>query len=59
MRSLPIGQLIGRRRPLRMTMAALHGAPADRATVGAWAGVALTGVGGIGKALSLVARSSG
>ncbi|MBV9011564.1 MAG: CHAT domain-containing protein [Pseudonocardiales bacterium] len=48
-RELPIGDLIGRRAQLRVTMAALRGSRADREKVGAWSGVVLTGVGGIGK----------
>jgi hypothetical protein len=57
-RELPIGDLIGRRAPLRTTIAALRGSRADRDKVGAWSGVALTGVGGIGKtALAGRARS--
>jgi len=48
-RELPLGHLIGRRAPLRSTIAALRGNQKDRDTVGAWAGVALSGVGGIGK----------
>jgi CHAT domain len=57
-RELPIGDLIGRRAPLRTTIAALRGTRKDRDKVGAWSGVALTGVGGIGKtALAGRARS--
>jgi tetratricopeptide (TPR) repeat protein len=48
-RELPIGNLIGRRAPLRRTMAALRGTRTDREKIGAWSGVVLTGVGGIGK----------
>jgi tetratricopeptide (TPR) repeat protein len=48
-RELPVGELIGRRAPLRTTMAVLRGTASDRARFGDWAGVALTGVGGIGK----------
>ncbi len=57
-RELPIGDLIGRRTSLRTTIAALRGTRKDREKVGAWSGVALTGVGGIGKtALAGRARS--
>ncbi|MGI9000608.1 MAG: CHAT domain-containing protein [Pseudonocardia sp.] len=48
-RELPIGDLIGRRAPLRTTIAALRGTRADREKLGAWSGVVLSGVGGIGK----------
>ena len=48
-RELPIGHLIGRRAALRATVAALRRSPADRDRVGAWGGVVLRGVGGIGK----------
>jgi tetratricopeptide (TPR) repeat protein len=48
-RELPIGQLIGRRPALRTATAVLRGAALDRESAGDWAGVALTGIGGIGK----------
>ena len=48
-RELPVGALIGRRRPLRDTVAALRATDRDRERVGEWAGAVLTGVGGIGK----------
>ena len=48
-RELPLGDLIGRRVPVRVTVAALRGMRADRERVGAWSGVVVSGVGGIGK----------
>ena len=48
-RELPLGELIGRRTPLRAATAVLRGSPDDRERFGDWVGVALTGIGGIGK----------
>jgi hypothetical protein len=48
-RELPVGQLIGRRGPLRTATAVLRRNTRDRELVGDWAGIALTGIGGIGK----------
>jgi hypothetical protein len=48
-RELPVGQLIGRRGPLRTATAVLRRSARDRELVGDWAGIALTGIGGIGK----------
>jgi tetratricopeptide (TPR) repeat protein len=61
-RELPIGQLIGRRAELRTATAVLRASRKDRERVGAWAGVALTGIGGIGKtalAGRILARARG
>ncbi|MGH3623374.1 MAG: hypothetical protein ACRDQ5_16510 [Sciscionella sp.] len=49
LRDLSLGDLIGRRGPLRTSIAAVRGNRRDRNRIGAWSGVALTGVGGIGK----------
>ncbi|MEJ2851873.1 MULTISPECIES: CHAT domain-containing protein, partial [unclassified Saccharothrix] len=49
LRELPLGRLIGRRRQTRTAMSALRGTTRDREKVGDWAGVVLTGIGGIGK----------
>jgi tetratricopeptide (TPR) repeat protein len=48
-RTLRIGELIGRRAQLRTTLAALRGGSQARDRWGALSGVALTGIGGIGK----------
>jgi len=48
-RSLRIGELIGRRKQLREALAALRGGPAAAERFGDISGVVLTGVGGIGK----------
>ncbi|MGW6933505.1 CHAT domain-containing protein [Lentzea sp. NPDC054927] len=48
-RELPIGQLIGRRSALRAAAAVLRRNSQDRERYGDWSGLALTGVGGIGK----------
>jgi tetratricopeptide (TPR) repeat protein len=48
-RELPLGELIGRRAELRIASAVLRGNDRDRDIVGEWAGLALTGIGGIGK----------
>ncbi len=48
-RELPLGELIGRRAALRITSAVLRSGARDRERFGDWAGVALTGIGGIGK----------
>ncbi|MER5261560.1 CHAT domain-containing protein [Actinosynnema sp. NPDC002837] len=48
-RELPMGRLIGRRAQVRTAMAVLRGTAQDREKVGDWAGVVLTGIGGIGK----------
>jgi tetratricopeptide (TPR) repeat protein len=61
-RELPLGELIGRRPLLREAWSVIRRNPRDRDTVGEWAGVALIGVGGIGKtalAGRLVARARG
>ena len=48
-RTLRIGELIGRRAQLRTTVAALRGSKQARDRWGALSGVMLTGIGGIGK----------
>ncbi|MCR3752899.1 CHAT domain-containing protein, partial [Lentzea californiensis] len=48
-RELPLGHLIGRRAPVRTAMAVLRGNAVDRERFGDRAGVAVTGIGGIGK----------
>jgi hypothetical protein len=48
-RELPLGELIGRRGALRTTSAVLRRSTRDRERLGDWAGVVLTGIGGIGK----------
>ena len=48
-RSLRIGELIGRRKQLREALSALRGGPAAAERFGDVSGVVLTGVGGIGK----------
>ena len=48
-RELPVGELIGRRAVLRTATAVLRRSPRDRDTVGDWAGLVVTGIGGIGK----------
>ncbi|MGW4213834.1 CHAT domain-containing protein [Lentzea sp. NPDC004789] len=48
-RELPLGRLIGRRAQVRTAMAVLRGTARDRERFGDWAGVVLTGIGGIGK----------
>jgi hypothetical protein len=48
-RELRVGDLVGRRRELRTVLGVLRGTPPARDTFGDVAGVALTGVGGIGK----------
>ena len=61
-RELPLGELIGRRPLLREAWSVIRRNQHDRDTVGEWAGVALIGVGGIGKtalAGRLLARARG
>ncbi|MET9224723.1 CHAT domain-containing protein [Lentzea sp. NPDC003310] len=48
-RELPVGYLIGRRSVLRIAAAVLRRTVQDREQVGDWAGLVLTGIGGIGK----------
>jgi hypothetical protein len=48
-RELGLGEMIGRRAPLRATLRALRGDPASVREFGQTCGVVLTGVGGIGK----------
>ncbi|MEU0886222.1 CHAT domain-containing protein [Lentzea sp. NPDC005914] len=48
-RELPVGYLIGRRSVLRTAAAVLRRTAQDREQVGDWAGLVLTGIGGIGK----------